>query len=133
MDPTAVFDLLRQHGREEWAVISGAPGGLAFLTFVIGLLAWGFSQHQRENQRTQIETLNARLKARDEEIGFLRRARDENLLDWFRREAVREISRIRSNPQHPFNKGDKDAVADMYRLYVISNIRDYGTEKGQKQ
>src|SRR6266852_2493999 len=45
------------------------------------LLAWAFCRSRLANRRSLIETLDGRVKARDEEIEFLRRERDANLID----------------------------------------------------
>lgn len=124
--------LFTAHLDEELRVIIGAPIASVLILVAAVSSAWGVFGYRLANRRSQIDMLDGRLKAKDEEIEFLRRGRDADLVDWFSREATREINRIRSDPQHPFNKGDKAAVIDMAKLYMIANIHKYGVETGQK-
>jgi hypothetical protein len=116
---------------EECQTIVRAPIATLLVAVIVSAstwtLAWSFFRRQLTSAHNLIETLESGVRARDEEE--CRRSADP--VEWFRLEAQKEISRIRRNPVHPYNKGKKFGVPLMNRLQLIAHIHEYG-EKVRK-
>jgi hypothetical protein len=118
---------------EEWRTILRAPIAALLIAAIVfcltWILVWSLFRHKLTTARNLIETLESSARARDEE----RSRRNADPVEWFRFEATKEIYRIRRNPIHPYNKGEKIGVTLMNRMQLIAHIHEYGIEKDRSR
>lgn len=131
------WELVVSHATEEYGVVTGAPIAVLALVVALALGLWFLFRYQLTNRATHIAAVEARLVQRDEEIVFLRRGRDPDIIQWFKREAQHEITKIRNDPGDPFfharpEEPHKKAMERIGCLYRILNIDNDGPVDPQK-
>jgi hypothetical protein len=118
---------------QEWQIIVRVPIVALLIAAVVAvltwLLTWSFFDRKLTNARSLIEMLETTVGAKEEDQ-FKRKV---DPVEWFRTEAIKEIYRIRRNPAHPYNKGDRSGVTLMNRLQLIAHVHEYGSKNDQAE
>ena len=116
---------------QEWQIIVRVPIVALLIATPVSVLtwflSWSFFDRKLTNTNGLLEVLETTVRAKEEDL-FKRKA---DPVEWFRTEAIKEIYRIRRNPAHPYNKGDRSGVTLMNRMQLIAHVHEYGIKNDQ--